>query len=344
LLIECCAIPGVPLPITFHRNHQHVAWWLSNMGLTSVQTLSNDLTISIDASYCGTGACNEAFLWAISIFPQLEVVRGTLRFRLWTASRLTFGLLPGSGLAKLRATGRTAFTSVFGGWSNADLSFLSSLVCPGTQIDGNALSTLGSLTGLDRVVDGNPALENQSCFFSFNNSQSNLSNVSAIAPFAGCGGRQRSDNSTFLPCLKVLCGQINTWTGLCNYVAPGNKCSPPSSPSVPRPPPSPPRPPASPPAKPTSTQATSATPPAAPPRCVLSRGSAFLAMTCICGSCGVSVFLIACEAVSESLQLLAERNCYFTQVPAPPNGPPPPRGVAHARVPQHGSACPLPAR
>jgi hypothetical protein len=261
-------------------NHQHVAWWLSKMGLTSVQTLSNDLTISIDASYCGTGACNEAFSWAINIFPQLEVVQGTLGFRLWTTSRLTFALLPGSGFAKLRARGRTTFTTNNGGWANADLSFLSSLVCPGTQIDGNALSTLGSLTGLDRVVDGSSALDNQSCLFSFNSSQSNLSNVSAITPFAGCGGRQRRDNSTFLPCLKVWCGQINTRSGLCNYVASGNKCSPPSSPPVPRPPPSPPSPPSRPPPSPPPPKPPPPPPQLPPPVCSVPREL----LAYICGS------------------------------------------------------------
>jgi hypothetical protein len=105
-----------------------------------------------------------------------------------------------------------------------DLSFLSGLVCPGTQIDASFVSTLVSLTGLERVVDGNPALANQPCFIGFTYSKSVLFNVSALAPFAGCGGRQRPDNSTFLPCLNVRCGTLNTWTALCNYIASGNIC------------------------------------------------------------------------------------------------------------------------
>eukprot|EP00884_Botryococcus_braunii_P011827 jgi/Botrbrau1/20645/Bobra.113_1s0069.1 len=238
---EACGTLSIPLAITiqnyqmvsvlggfseraYAQNQQHVAWWLSNLGLTSVQTLLKDLSITIDASSCTQTGCTGGYSWAINIFPELEVVRGTLNFQ-YLSEGSSFALLSGSGgFSKLRATGRTTFTAPYGGgWTNPDLSFLSGLVCPGTQIDGSN-SSIGSLTGLDRVVDGNPAMGNQSCFFSFTNSQSVLFNVSAIAPFAGCGGRQRPDNSTFLPCLSVWCGQINTWTALCNYVASGNIC------------------------------------------------------------------------------------------------------------------------
>jgi hypothetical protein len=226
-----CGILSIPLTVYFRNvndfgfvpSYQYAAWWLSTLGLASVHTFLKDLSITID-TYCGYRQCNGDYQWAINIFPQLEVVRGALDFQFIRASGGSFALLPGSGFAKLRATGRTTFTAPYGGWANSDLSFLSSLVCPGTQIDGTALSTLGSLTGLDRVMDGNPAMVNQSCFFSFTNSESVLFNVTAIATFAGCGGRQRPDNSTILPCLNTWCGQINTWTGLCNYLANGNLC------------------------------------------------------------------------------------------------------------------------
>lgn len=79
---------------------------------------------------------------------------------------------------------------------------------------------LVSLTGLDRVADGNPALVNQPCIFDFTGSPA-LSNVSALATFAGSGAKVRPDNSSGLPCLKVWCGQITTWTALCNYIAYG---------------------------------------------------------------------------------------------------------------------------
>jgi hypothetical protein len=207
------------------NNHQYVAGWLNTLGLTSVQTLLKDLSIIIDESNCYS-CPGEIQPWAINIFPRLEVVRGTLNFHfLKRTSSLLFALLPGSGLAKLRATGKTTFTASDagpGGWAMVDLSFLSGLVCPGTQIDASFVSNLGSLTGLERVVDGNPALANQTCFIGFTFSQSVLFNVSALAPFAGCGGRQRPDNSSFLPCLNVWSGQINTWTALCNYIASGN--------------------------------------------------------------------------------------------------------------------------
>jgi hypothetical protein len=228
-----CGIFSIPLTVYiqnhnesgFAHNYQYAAWWLSTLGLASVQTFVKDLSINID-TYCVYSECFGAHQWAINIFPQLEVVWGTLNFHfngIWNSN--SFALLPGSGFAKLRATGRTNFTASNGIWANADLSFLSSLVCPGTQIDGTALSALRSLTGLDQVVDGNPAMVNQTCFFSFTNSESVLLNVTAIARFAGCGGRQRPDNSTSLPCLNVWCGQIDTWTDLCNYVANGNLCS-----------------------------------------------------------------------------------------------------------------------
>jgi hypothetical protein len=220
----------------YQQTYQYVAGWLNTLGLASVQTMLKDLDIVINEYVCNF--CDVATnSWAINIFPQLEVVRGSLIFTFVPGSyyRKSFSLLPGSGLAKLRATGTTRIGvlrgGLGGGWAMADLSFLSGLVCPGTQInlseniDASSVSTLVSLTGLDRVVDGNPALVDQPCFIGFTYSNSVLFNVSALAPFAGCGGQQRPDNSSFLPCLNVWCGQINTWTALCNYIASGNKCT-----------------------------------------------------------------------------------------------------------------------
>jgi hypothetical protein len=213
------AADGTRLP-----SYQYVAGWLNTLGLASVKTLLKDMTIIIDESGCYN--CDGLFYsWAIDIFPQLEVVWGTLIFHYENHYATSLSLLPGSGFAKLRATGKTIFTSYqsgYGAWAMVDLSFLSGLVCPGTQIDASFVSTLGSLTGLERVVDGNPALVNQPCFIGFTYSKSVLLNVSALAAFAGCGGRQRPDNSSFLPCLNVWSGQINTWTALCNYNASGN--------------------------------------------------------------------------------------------------------------------------
>eukprot|EP00884_Botryococcus_braunii_P015603 jgi/Botrbrau1/2726/Bobra.0164s0006.1 len=211
----------------YTNNHQYVGWWLRTIGLADVQTLLKDLTITVDTGLCSYDSClKAAFSWTIDIFPKLEVVRGTLNFQHIAYPAQSFALLPGTGLAKLRVTGRTTFTAPNGpgGWATSDLSVLSSLVCPGTQIDFSALSTLSSLSGLERVADGNPALLNQTCLFNFTNSYSVLFNVSAIASFGGCGGKQRPDNSSVLPCLTTWCSQINTWTGLCTYVANGGFC------------------------------------------------------------------------------------------------------------------------
>jgi hypothetical protein len=214
----------------FADNWKYAAWWLRVVGIADVQTMLNNLTIMVDM-YCSDDPCqNRAYSWAIDIFPKLEVVRGTLEFRFASGPASVpaiISLLPGPGLANLRVTGRTIFTlqGTQHPWGMADLSFLPGLVCPGTQIDGSLLSNLVSLKGLERVADGNPALANQNCFFDFALNPSVLFNVSTLARFAGCGAKQRPDNSTILPCLNVWCGQLNTWSALCNYIASSNICS-----------------------------------------------------------------------------------------------------------------------
>jgi hypothetical protein len=206
---------------------KYLAWWLSKIGLADVQTFLDDLIIRVESS---SPYGDIQISTAIDIFPKLEVVRGNLSFSLYSdPKRLYFSWLPGPGLAKLRVTGQTSFgTKSQSYWGLSDLSFLSSLVCPGNQLSGITLPNLRSLTGLEWIVDGNPALTGQNCIFDIgpgNGNPSRLADVSALSQFAGCGANQRPDNSSILPCLNVWCGRLNTWTALCNYIASGDLCS-----------------------------------------------------------------------------------------------------------------------
>jgi hypothetical protein len=66
---EACGTLSIPLAINvqnyqvgafggyYVQNQQHVAWWLSTLGLTSVQTLLKDLSITIDVSRCTEQGC-----------------------------------------------------------------------------------------------------------------------------------------------------------------------------------------------------------------------------------------------------------------------------------------------
>jgi hypothetical protein len=203
-------------------NTKYLAWWLRNMGLADVQTFMNDLTIFLESKSHVRDIKSSV---ALDIFPNLEVVRGTLNIGIGSWPRgLLFTWLPGPGLAKLRATGLTLlYTADNAVWGNSDLSFLSSLVCPGTQFSASTLVNLRSLKGLGGFVDGNPALTGQLCFLDIGTRiKSRLDDLSAIAQFAGCGAKQRPDNSSFLPCLNVWCGALSTWTDVCNYIASGS--------------------------------------------------------------------------------------------------------------------------
>jgi hypothetical protein len=203
----------------FVDSTKYLTWWLRNIGLADVQTFLKDLIIR----YEHANSIDVKISTAIDIFPKLEVVRGNLSFNLYsTGGWLRMAWLPGPGLAKLRVTGRTSFGAKYNSeWGMSDLLILPSLVCPGTQLNG-ALQNLRSLTGLELVVDGNPALTGQNCIFDIVSSR--LTDVSALAQWAGCGGNQRPDNSSILPCLNVWCGSLNTWTALCNYIDSGNIC------------------------------------------------------------------------------------------------------------------------
>eukprot|EP00884_Botryococcus_braunii_P006208 jgi/Botrbrau1/15589/Bobra.0246s0003.1 len=198
---------------TLERNgFSYVGDSLNYIGLGNVQTFvkSLNLTIALNSDQTST-------VWAIDIFPKLEVIRGVFRLQT-TAPFGSVTLMPGTGLANLRVTGQTIFTGV--NWGMPDLTFLPSLVCPGTQINGDGLTSLLSLNGLHNVMDGNSALNNQTCLFSFTGSDT-LLNVSALAAFGRCGAaNQRPDNAS-TPCLKMYCGNIRTWSALCNYVSSG---------------------------------------------------------------------------------------------------------------------------
>eukprot|EP00884_Botryococcus_braunii_P006210 jgi/Botrbrau1/15590/Bobra.0246s0004.1 len=146
--------------------------------------------------------------------PRLPPPRPPSYYKSVTAYYKSVTLLPGTGLANLRVTGQIIFTGI--NWRMPDLAIFPRLVCPGSQMIGDGLSGLLSLNGLQGVMDGNPALINQTCMFSFTGSDT-LVNVSALATFGRCGtANQRPDNAS-APCLNRYCGSISTWSALCNY-------------------------------------------------------------------------------------------------------------------------------
>lgn len=202
----------MPLTLEFRPERLgEIAGFLNATGILNVQTLLKSFTWTIpDVPYQ-----NAPF--SVDIFPNLEVIRGPVAISIDGSGYLQ--LLPGPGLAKLRVAQQIALTGSM--WGNRDLTFLPSLICPGAQYNGDAIATLTSLAGLDKVVDGNPAVLNQTCLFSFTGSPQSLFDVSALATYARCGAaNQRPDNGT-APCVDVWCGQIRTWSALCSYISNG---------------------------------------------------------------------------------------------------------------------------
>jgi hypothetical protein len=155
-----------------------------------------------------------------------------------------FQVLPGAGLAKLRAVSAIEVNNIQPTWSNTNLAFLSSLRCSGMT---GGPTKLTSLTGLDNIVDGVSDAGASYISFYFLESAS-LTNVTALNAYARCGTTiQRPDVSGLpRPFVKVqACTDIlGTWATLCNYirfgVCPGTPL-PPQPPS--KPPPPSPRPP-----------------------------------------------------------------------------------------------------
>eukprot|EP00884_Botryococcus_braunii_P006206 jgi/Botrbrau1/15587/Bobra.0246s0001.1 len=206
---------------TYYYYPTFVTERLDSLGFGNVQTFmkSLNLTISDQENYL-TGP---DVRWAITIFPKLEVIRGVFRLQFTSSYGTYLTLTPGTGLANLRVTGQTIFAG--DNWGMTDVAIFPSLVCPGAQINGDVLPGLISLDGLQVVMDGNPALINQTCLFSFTGTGS-LFNVSALAAFGRCGAANQRPDNALAPCLDVYCGRIRTWSALCNYVSSGNTLCP----------------------------------------------------------------------------------------------------------------------
>jgi hypothetical protein len=153
-----------------------------------------------------------------------------------------FQVVPGPGLAKLRAATMVLLAESQPRWANTDLAFLSNVVCSGWF---NGPPSLTSLTGLDNVVDGVPLLGDMYGLFYFLTAP-NLTNVSALNAYGRCGTpTQRADGPNLpRPAVKVkgCTVELPTWAALCNYTlygaCPGGPI-PPNSPPLPPPPPPP---------------------------------------------------------------------------------------------------------
>jgi hypothetical protein len=200
---------GLTLQIDL-QNMQYVAGWLQTMGISNIRTLLGALSFDIRKSNPTLVA------WNVDILPELEIIRNGLYIT--AAAGTQFIFLPGIGFGKLRVTPVTYFKVYGSTMQNTDLAFLSSLECPGRGIYGGGLSTLTSLKGLERVVDGVPAEDLSFCFLS---THSIISNASALATYARCGADQRPDTRNSRPCLTLPCGYISSWSALCNYISRG---------------------------------------------------------------------------------------------------------------------------
>lgn len=214
---------------------QYVPDALDALGISNIKTLVGDLTFDLDGYYFAYGE------WAVNAFPNLEVIRGRNRNtpaggevilgQLQVASYSPlFNLLPGPGLSKLRVVSYIALASNRGSERcvNTDLAFLSSLECVGGVLSfrGNSLQ---SLRGLERVVDGLPAVYPNLVGSGYTTAKfwigGTPANVSALAAYARCGGTIRPDTAPENVYIVVPCGNttssITTWSGLCTYIANG---------------------------------------------------------------------------------------------------------------------------
>jgi hypothetical protein len=152
-----------------------------------------------------------------------------------------FQIVPGPGLAKLRAVNSVEVQASQPTWANTDLAFLSSLTCVGF-ISGPTMLT--SLAGLGNVVDGVADSSSGNIVFYFLDNP-NLTNVSALSAYARCGRTtQRPDGFQVpQPAVKVQgCTDVlAAWATLCNYalygVCPGTPIPPQSPPRLSPPPP-----------------------------------------------------------------------------------------------------------
>lgn len=189
-----------------------VDYWLKEVGLFDIHMVLGNLVLSFSVPNPSTVE------WEIGIFPNLEAVQGTFLVRASPGVHVT--LLPGRGLAKLRAVGQLSFIDIGQGQAiqNVDLRFLSALECPGTDITVENLSALTSLNGLEKVTNSGTE---PGCLFLFTDNPPILSDVSALAAYARCGANQRPDIDDKKPCVTVTCGAIESWSQLCQFISDG---------------------------------------------------------------------------------------------------------------------------
>lgn len=224
--IDCGSIFGVqcgsllsPLSLRFDpTNVQLVAPALQVLGLGNISTISS-LYLQFWAQDI-IPVKQPLQRWVLDIFPNLEVVQNELQFDTFydndvsnpASTDTPIVLLPGPGLAKLRAVGfLSSWPLVLKGMQNTDFAFLSSLQCIGSL--GYSGASLTSLHGLENVSDMTPGSR-----FEFHNSV--LSDVSALSRLARCGPSPRYDGSHVF--MTVTCGNLTSWAGVCDYIAKGS--------------------------------------------------------------------------------------------------------------------------
>ncbi len=136
-------------------------------------------------------------------------------------------VLPGPGLAKLKAASRVYIYNQLPGWASTDLRFLSSLRCTGyVSVVGPGPALLTSLSGLNNVVDGVPDATSSSNSYDFINfelrSTPSLTNVSALNAYARCGTPQQRLDGPRLPRpqiqVKRCADALNSWAVFCKYL------------------------------------------------------------------------------------------------------------------------------
>jgi hypothetical protein len=165
---------------------------------------------------------------------------GGIRIDVTGGNGSNFQVLPGPGLAKLKAVYTMTVVNIQRTWSNTNLAFLSSLRCSGST---SGPTKLTSLAGLDNIVDGVAEIRTSYVAFDFVQN-ANLTNVMALNAYARCGTATQRPDGWGLPMpfvqVQACRNVLSTWATLCNYVRFG-VC--PGAPLPPQPPPAPPPPP-----------------------------------------------------------------------------------------------------
>lgn len=193
------------------QNVLDVPSYLQVIGISDIQTITNNIVLS----FYSPNTTNVSY--ALNVFPKLQVLRGVLYIRTRNDNRSSVLFLPGSGLGSLLAVGQINLQDFSNLIQNTNMTFFSSgILCAG-KIGLEGLSTLTSLVGFDRIVDG-VALPPYNNNWIYNlDSAATLTNVSALAAYARCGPNQRPDG-VGSPALGVPCGNLFSWSAYCRYI------------------------------------------------------------------------------------------------------------------------------